>query len=202
MKSFAGFIPASRRAWHREKLLELLGGEESLLDKIEQAENHYLFFLPRMAEGKETDKQIKIELEALTAALKTLHAAYTPGGSAKALFEGEAVGLVGAEILFQLRDAVSGHPGELLIQASAAAADEFSVRESRKPESGPALRFELVDRLAQIAEEAGIDVQRNGRDGQPSTFNQLLQFAYDRVGIDVKPDGDIRAILAERRANP
>lgn len=209
MKSFAGFVTTDRRAWHRDKLLAMLG-DEALVQRVEQAENDYLHFAPQLAQGRESDKDAQNDLRELAGALATLHRLYTPGGSAKAIFEGVAIQYVGADVLQRLRDTVSQLPGELMAQAATVAHEQFHPRRHRPDDPLKAERLRLVDVLAGIAHNAGIEVERNDRDGALSEFGQLLAYIYDRLHIvspknpdkAMNPDNDIRVWIEENRTSP
>lgn len=194
MKTVAGFVPHDRRAWHRGELLDLLG-DSSLLVRVEQAENDYLCFVRQLASARETDKEVRADLEALAKALATLHRIYTPGGSAKAIFEGAAVEYVGTGTLQHLRDAVASLPGELLVRASTAAHERFQCRKHRQPDPIRAERLRLVDALAFIAKDAGIAVKRRERTGEESELHRLVAWVFDRVNIDTDADSVIRDMI-------
>lgn len=205
MKSYAGFVPNDRRAWRRAKLLELLKGDGALLESLEQAENDYLFRTGQ-AQACESDATIRDELKALAEAVETLQSIYNPGGSAKAVFEGEAAGLAGAQRVQALRDLFHGAAGEAMALAARAAADKFRVRKHRVPALIVAERRHLVDAVAIIAERAGIKVVRLRRDGSKLPFVELLGFVFDRVGIEFDQDSfideEIRQHLESRRTQP
>lgn len=181
MKSFSGFIPNDRRAWHRAQLLELLGGDESLVEQIERAENDYLFFVQAAAANDEKAQPIKKDLKALVKAFEALQKIYNPGGSAKDLLEGEACRLVGAAPLQALRSAFEGAPGEGMLMAARAALEKHQGQGGRPPLLE---RRSLVADVAHIAAQAKIKVKRPETDGSESPFFLLLDYVFDRVGID------------------
>lgn len=181
MKSFSGFIPNDRRAWHRAQLLELLGGDEALVEQIERAENDYLFFVQGVATNDEKAKPIKKDLEALVKAFEALQKIYKAGGSAKALLEGEACRLVGAAPLQALRSAFEGVPGEHLLMAARAALEKHQGRAGQPPLLA---RRWLVDGVAHVAAQAKIKVKRPDRDDSEAPFFLLLNYVFDRVGIE------------------
>lgn len=205
MKSYAGFVPNDRRVWHRADLLQMLCGEEKLYAQLEQAENNYLLRAGQ-AQACESDATIRHELKALAEAVETLQSIYNPGGSAKAIFEGEAAGLAGAQRVQALRDLFHGAAGEALALAARASADKFQVRKHRVPALVVAERRHLVDAVAVIAERVGIKVVRLKRDGSKPPFVELLGFVFDRVDIEFDQDSfideEIRQHLESRRTRP
>lgn len=184
MKSFSGFVPDDRRAWHRKEMVGLLGGREDLFERIEQAENDYRFFVSGVASSVESDRAIHDDLDAMVEAIEVLQSLYNPGGSAKALFEGEAFRLVGGPKLQAMRDLFQGVPGEGLVMAACAALEKHQVRVGRPADTLKIERQRLVANVAHIAEEAGITVKRLDRSGGDNQFVVLLSHIFDRVEIE------------------
>lgn len=199
MKSYSGFIPNDRRAWHRTELLALLGGDAALLAQVERAENDYLF-RAEQAQSCEADATIRDELAALSEAVETLQSIYNPGGSAKALFEGEAFPLVRGDRVQQLRDLFQGAAGEALAMAARAATDKFKVRRHGTPDYLVTQRRHLVEAVAAIAERAGVKIKRPPRDGSKPPFVELLGFVFDRVGIEYGTDSFVDEEIRQLKA--
>lgn len=195
MKSFIAFAPTAKRPKRRDQILVMMGGNESLMARVEKAESDYLLFKGPLVAKRESDSQIESDLQDLAAALKTLRNLYNPGGSARAIFEGWAAKFAGADIAAQLRDTMSDRQGEALVLAANAAVEDFQPRKHRPPDPLKAERLRLVRNLADIAKDAGISVKRSGRDGTPSKIHELLECVFDRLKIVADPDGDIREIL-------
>ncbi len=202
MKSFSGFVPNDRRAWHRAELLQLLGDDESLLEQLQQAENNYLFFVAGVARSMESDRSIHDDIKALAEALEVIQSIYNPGGAAKALFEGEAFRLVGGAKLQDMRDLFQGVPGEGLVMAARAALDKHQLQGGRPTKPQTIERRRLVAILAEIAARAGIEVKRADRAGNQPPFAMLLTYVFDRVEIDYESahfvDSAIREYLESR----
>lgn len=205
MKSSSGFVPTDRRrAWYRAELLELLGGNETLMNLVERAENDYLDLVGGATKGLETDRAIHDDLQALAEAIEVLQSIYNPGGSARALFEGEALRLVGGANVQNMRDLFSGVPGDALVMAARGALEQHQVPNGRPASPHKIVRHRLVAAIAAIAEQAGITVRRQDRAGDPSTFERLLEFVFDRTEIDTdnfKADTAIKYFLETRASS-
>lgn len=199
MKTFAGWISDEINDRFRHEMVELLGGNVELMEQVERAENEYLLFVEQSTRG-ESDKSIQHDLTALLNAVEVLESLYNPPGAARALFEGRALGLAGADIVRQFKDLFSAEKGRALAMAARVALDNHKVRAHRSNAAPVAERMILVETVAQIAEQAGIAVKRNDRTGNPAPFERLLQFVFKRSGIEVKPDSAIQKLL-ENRAN-
>jgi hypothetical protein len=205
VKSYSDFVPTDSRAWHRAELLALLGGNAALLAQIEQAENDYLFRAGH-AQACEADATIRDELKALAEAVETLQSIYNPGGSAKAVFEGEAFALLRGQPIQMMRDLFQGETGEALVMAAHTAADKFKVRKHREPALKVTERRHLAEAIATIAERAGIRIERLSRDGSKPPFAELLAFVFDRAGVEFERDSfideEIRQLKKARKTAP
>lgn len=199
MKSYSGFVPTDRRAWHRAELLALLGGDAALLEQVERAENEYLFRAGQ-AQAYEADATIRVELKALAEAVETLQSIYNPGGSAKAYFEGEAFPLIRGDRLQQLREMFQGAAGEALAMAARAAADKFKVRTHGTHNYLVTERRALVEAVAAIADRAGIRIERLRRDGSKPPFVEILGFVFDRAGVEFEKDSFIDEEIRQLKA--
>ncbi len=200
MKFFAGFVPDEINDRFRAEMLDILGGNAGLMERIENAENNYSFCVERVTESIESDKSIHNDLAALAEAVENLQSIYNPGGSAKALFEGEALGLVGGAQLQHLRAAFGGVAGEAMVMAARSALEKHKVPEQggRPPGAAEAERRRLVGDIASIAEQAGINPTQQDRAGNQTPFEQLLHFVFKRLGINIKPASAIKELRKSR----
>ena len=183
-----GWLPVGT---YRERILELLGNDVSVLADIESALSRYFALMPRAMEKEETEKKVRKELGRLAEAITTINEIMQSRGRARSLFLDACGEYIedGTLLRFeQLESALYDEGGDLLIEAarSASAALDVSPGRDKSPEKNA--RLHLVGEVARAVGK--IDMHAVHSEGAP--FVELMQLVYDGAGIEIKAQGDIK----------
>lgn len=186
-----------RLSKNRERILELLKNDESVLGDIEGALSRHFALMPQ--EKEETDAEVRRDLGRLAKAISTINEILQSRGRARLLFLDACGEYIEDGTLFrfeQLEGALSGDGGDLLVEAarSAPAALKRSAPAARKLSSGrdnspeKSARLHLVGDVARAVKKIDMPAVRS----ESGEFVELLQLVYESAGIEIKVDGDIR----------
>lgn len=189
-----------RLSKNRERILELLKNDESVLGDIEGALSRHFALMPQ--EKEETDTEVRKELDRLAKAISTINEIMQSRGRARSLFL-DACGeyIEDSTILRfqQLESALYDEGGNVLVEAarSASAALDVSSGRDKSPEKNARLHL-----VGEVARAVGKIDMRTARGGD---FEDLIQLVYESAGIEndqgetIKAEGDIRQWLERQR---
>lgn len=202
MKSFsfwrsADFLPNGKfRAKERNRILEILDGDEGAVREIETAASSYFAEEKGFTDGYESPEDIAKDLDALVNSIKAINAIIDANGSARALFMGELAVIGGPQTARRFDDLFSQVSGSIITTAAERAVSSnpprhASLRKGAKPSGGKAARLQLAISVSKIAKESGIEIKRKNKQ-----LDELLSLVYSALGIeDIDPDGDIREVM-------
>lgn len=175
----------------RERILELLNHDESVLADIESALSRYFALMPDAMEKEKTDKEVRKELDRLAKAISTINEILQSRGRARWLFLdacGEYIEDGTLLRLQRLEGALYDEGGDLLIEAAQSASAALDVSSGRDNSPEKNARLHLVGEVARAVEK--IDMRAVRSEG--GEFVELLQLVYEGAGIEIKAEGDIK----------
>ncbi|HQT01170.1 MAG: hypothetical protein B7Y26_08855 [Hydrogenophilales bacterium 16-64-46] len=191
-----------RLSKNRERILELLGNDESVLGDIEGALSCHFALMPQ--EKEETDTDVRKELDRLAKAISTINEIMQSRGRARSLFLDACGEYIedGTILRFQqLESALYDEGGNVLVEAARSAAVALDVSSGRDKSPEKNARLHLVGEVARAVEKIGMRTVRGG------DFEDLIQLVYESAGIEndrgetIKAEGDIRK-WQERQRQP
>lgn len=189
-----------RLSKNRERILELIKNDESVLGDIEGALSRHFALMPQ--EKEETDADVRKDLDRLAKAISTINEILQSRGRARSLFIDACGEYIedGTILRFQqLESALYDEGGDVLVEAarSASAALDVSSGRDKSPEKNA--RLHLVGEVARAVGKIDMRTVRGG------DFEDLIQLVYESAGIEndqgetIKAEGDIRQWLERQR---
>jgi hypothetical protein len=189
-----------RLSKNRERILELLKNDESVLGNIEGALSRHFALMPQ--EKEETDADVRKELDRLAKAISTINEIMQSRGRARSLFLDACGEYIedGTILRFQqLESVLYDEGGNVLVEAARSAAVALDVSSGRDKSPEKNARLHLVGEVARAVERIGMRTARGG------DFEDLIQLVYESAGIEndqgetIKAEGDIRKWLEHQR---
>lgn len=189
-----------RLSKNRERILELLGNDESVLGDIEGALSRHFALMPQ--EKEETDADVRKELDRLAKAISTINEIMQSRGRARSLFLDACGEYIedGTILRFQqLESVLYDEGGNVFVEAARSAAVALDVSSGRDKSPEKNARLHLVGEVARAVEKIGMHTVRGG------DFEDLIQLVYESAGIEngqgetIKAEGDIRKWLERQR---
>lgn len=189
-----------RLSKNRERILELLKNDESVLGDIEGALSRYFALMPQ--EKEETDAEVRKNLDRLAKAISTINEILQSRGRARSLFLDACGEYIEDGTLFrfeQLEGALSDEGGDVLVEAAQSASAALAVSSGRDKSPEKNARLHLVGEVARAVGKIDMRTVRGG------DFEDLIQLVYEGAGIEndqgetIKAEGDIRQWLERQR---
>lgn len=185
-----------RLSKNRERILELLKNDESVLGDIEGALSRHFALIPQ--EKEETDAEVRKDLDRLAKAISTINEIMQSRGRARSLFLdacGEYIEDGTIRRFQQLESALYDEGGDLLVEAARSASAALDVSSGRDKSPEKSARLHLVGGVARAVGKIDMRMARGG------DFEELIQLVYESAGIEndqgetIKAEGDIRQWL-------
>lgn len=179
-----------RLSKNRERILELLKNDESVLGDIEGALSRHFALMPQ--EKEETDAEVRKDLGRLARAISTINEILQSRGRARSLFLDACGEYIEDGTLFrfeQLEGALYDEGGDVLVEAAQSASAALDVSSGRDNSPEKNARLHLVGEVARAVKKIDMPAVRS----ESGEFVELLQLVYESAGIEIKVDGDIRA---------
>lgn len=189
-----------RLSKNRERILDLLKNDESVLGEIEGALSRHFALMPQ--EKEETDAEVRKELDRLAKAISAINEIMQSRGRARSLFLDACGEYIedGTILRFQqLESALYDEGGNVLVEAARSASAALDVSSGRDKSPEKKARLHLVGEVARAVGKIDMRTARGG------DFEDLIQLVYESAGIEndqgetIKAEGDIRQWLERQR---
>lgn len=167
----------------RRRLLELLNRSEQRLSELERAVSFFKSARDPITDSTESPTQIKRDLEDIKAAIQMLTVFQSEGGTAWALFKGEAL-----DEIDRLRSLSHALDDGRLQYAAEQAQRNYQAERGRPPSPHVSNRKQLFNSVLRVAEHEGIAASRDGE------FMEIVETVYGAIG-ESGAEGDIREHL-------